>query len=235
MSNYVESKSLVPVLKKSQFDNKATEFLQELWPAALEKPMFIPIMDIAKKKLGLRVFTKQRLSEDFSIYGQMCFTSGIVDLYDKENDEFREHKVRYGTMFVDPDTFYLRNLGCFNNTVAHEAVHWWKDRNYYIAASMVDNPKSIAFRCPGKEPDEHHQDKWTDEDWIEWQTNGIAARILMPKQTFGQQVRTIENNLVRKEGIHYPSTELIIRRTADFFHTSIQSTAIRMEELFVSA
>ena len=235
MRNYVETKSLVPVLRKEQFDGEATKFLQEFYPQALEKPMFIPILDIAKKKLGLIVCTKQRLSEDFSIYGQMCFTSGIVDLYDKEQDEFREHKVRYGTMFIDPDTFYLRNLGCFNNTATHESVHWWKDRNYYLAVNTSGNPKSIAFRCPGKAPDEDHQEKWTDEDWIEWQTNGIAARILMPKQTFERQVRAIENNLVRKEGIHHPSADLVVRRTSEFFHTSIQSTAIRMEELSVTA
>ena len=100
-SNYVDSKSLVPVIHKCDFDKKATEFLTKYYPQALEKPMAVPIREIAQKKIGLRVFMDYRLTEDFSILGQMCFTNGYVPIYDKEEDEFRDMKVRYGTMFVD--------------------------------------------------------------------------------------------------------------------------------------
>ena len=77
-SNYIERKSLVPVIPKYKFDDVATEFLEEYCPEALKKPMPVPILDIAKKKMGLRIVADFHLSEDFSVYGQMCFTSGIV-------------------------------------------------------------------------------------------------------------------------------------------------------------
>lgn len=77
-SNYIERKSLVPVIPKYKFDDVATEFLEKYCPEALKKPLPVPILDIAKKKMGLRIVADFHLSEDFSVYGQMCFTSGIV-------------------------------------------------------------------------------------------------------------------------------------------------------------
>ena len=64
-------------------------------------------MNIARKKLGLIVCTKYRLSEDFSILGQMCFNSGYVDVYLKDTDEYIQLTVRRGTMFIDPDVVHM--------------------------------------------------------------------------------------------------------------------------------
>ena len=86
-NNYVEQKSLVPIIPKSQFDTVATEFLTEYCSEALLNPMPVPIVDIAKKKMGLRIIAEYRLSEDFSIYGKICFTSGKTPIYDREEDE----------------------------------------------------------------------------------------------------------------------------------------------------
>ena len=122
-SNFVEQKSLVPIIPKNKFDDIATEFLNRYYPEALKKPMPIPIIDIAKKKMGLRIVPDFHLSEDFSVYGQMCFTSGKVPVYIKEDDAFVDIKVKRGTMLIDPDTLFERNIGCLNNTVAHECVH----------------------------------------------------------------------------------------------------------------
>lgn len=67
------SGNLVPVISKAQFDDEATAFLMEFFPEALLSPMPIPISNIAKNRMGLTVLTDMRLSEDFSILGQMCF------------------------------------------------------------------------------------------------------------------------------------------------------------------
>ena len=45
-NNYVEQKSLVPIIPKSQFDTVATEFLTEYCPEALLNPMPVPIVEI---------------------------------------------------------------------------------------------------------------------------------------------------------------------------------------------
>jgi len=61
---------LVPRISKAQFDDEATAFLSKYCPEALETPMAVPIKEIAKRKMGLTIL-ERRLTEDFSILGQM--------------------------------------------------------------------------------------------------------------------------------------------------------------------
>jgi len=230
MSSIVEETPLVPVIKKSEFDDVATEFLTEYCPDALETPMAVPIMKIARKKLGLIVCTKYRLSEDFSNLGQMCFNSGYVEVYVKETDEFIKLTVRRGTIFIDPDVVELRNQGCFNNTVAHECVHWYKHRNYHLLAHVNDIKQAKKHRCPAEKPDENIQDKWTDENWMEWQANGIAPRILMPKKMFIQAADDLREELSDIDN-SYVLGYTLKNKLAELFDVSKQSAGIRMQEL----
>lgn len=84
-------------------------------------------------------------------------------------------------MLIDPDTFLKRNFGTKRNTIAHECVHWVYHRRYYIAANRLGNKQSIAYREPAGIGYDTLPKKWSDEDWMEWQANNIAPRILMPK------------------------------------------------------
>ncbi len=231
--NIVEETSLVPGISKAQFDDVAVEFLKEYYPEALETPQAVPILEIAKKKMGLKVYTQYRLSEDFSIFGQMCFTSGLATIYDKEEDEYRDVKVRRGTMFIDPDTYMKRNYGCFNNTVSHECVHWYKHRNYHLYQSAVGNTKSIAFRCPVAESNEEFRREWDDEDWMEWQANGIAPRILMPKDMFILAAKVFMDEGYKQFG-NALKPWWLQNKLAAFFNVSKQSAGIRMSELGIS-
>lgn len=99
-NNYVEQKSLVPVIHKNQFDAISTEFLTKYCLESLKASMIVPIADVAKKKMGLRIIAKYRLSEYFSIYGKICSTSRITPIYGQE-DEYRDLEVRAGTILTD--------------------------------------------------------------------------------------------------------------------------------------
>lgn len=226
-NNYVEQKSLVPVISKSQFDAVATEFLTEYCPEALLRPMAVPIIDIAKEKMGLKIIAEYRLSEDFSIYGQICFTSGLIPVYDRDEDEFHDIKVRRGTILIDPDTLRERNIGCLHNTVAHECVHWYKHKNYHLYNSGSGNQKAIAYRYPIIEKDEQFQNEWDDVDWMEWQANGIAPRILMPIQTF----ETAVEQILEEAGDDSIPQWYVVNQIAELYKVSKQSAEIRMNEL----
>lgn len=223
----------VPHISKSEFDNEATKFLTAYCPEALQHPMAIPIEEIAKKKLGLRII-EERLSEDFSILGQMCFTTGRAEIYDLDNDEYREIVVRGGTMIVDPDNVLKRNIGSKRNTMSHECVHWTKHRDYYILANQTSASMAIACRCPTEEKDEAFNQQWNDEDWMEWQANGIAPRILMPKETvpiiFNNLLEDSENNPFIASNL-ISKTKWIIEQLAGFYQVSKQSAEIRLHEL----
>lgn len=230
MSKIVDETSLVPIIKKIEFDDVAKNFLNHYYPEALKSPMAVPIMTIARKKMGLTVHTDYRLSEDFSILGQMCFNSGYVDVYLKESDEYIQIPVRRGTMFIDPDVMGLRNQGSFNNTVAHECVHWHLHRNYHLLAHVKELRESKYKGCPVTAPDEQTQSKWTDEDWMEWQANGIAPRILMPKDMFIQASIEFRKDMEKTTPTYFMRSALI-KELAQFFEVSKQSADIRMQEL----
>lgn len=224
--------SNAPHIRKEDFDKEAVEFLEKYCPEALQRPMAVPILEVARKHMGLRV-VERRLSEDFSILGQMCFTNGFEDIYVKETDEYKSVKVRYGTMIIDPDTIEKRNEGCKNNTVAHEAFHWHKHRDYYIAVSVVDPKKAIKVRSGFDKYDESNKANWSDEDWMEWQARGIAPRILMPPVQFDEMAnRFIEEfsatglTLMKWQSKH----RWVVNKLADFFKVSKQSAEIRLSE-----
>jgi hypothetical protein len=224
---------LVPRYAKSDFDEVATKFLTQYCPESLARPMPVPIRDIARKKLGLRII-ERHLTEDLSAYGQMCFTSGVTEIYDPENEEYKEIKVRYGTMIIDPDTLDKRNIGCMNNTITHETVHWWEHRDFHILQAVLDKRASKVYKCPTTEPDESEQEVWTDEMWMEWQATGIAPRILMPMQTYGDKFKEYlfesKNNpfIVRRA---IPQMKWVVGQLADFYVVSKQSAEKRLREL----
>ena len=225
--------SNVPHIRRDEFDNEALEFLEKYYPEALKRPMAVPILYVARHRMGLRVVEK-RLTEDFSVLGQMCFTSGLTEIYDKEDGSYRMVKARYGTMIIDPDTVAKRNVGCMNNTIAHEAFHWHKHRDYHIAVSVVDSKMATKFRCPVNEYDEFNKANWSDEDWMEWQARGIAPRILMPSETIGSVflllVERSEKQPLIKAGLISAET-WIIEQIARFYQVSKQSAQIRLCEL----
>ena len=234
---------LVPRIRKSCFEPEATRFLKKYCPEALVTPMAVPIEHIITEKMGLTI-RQARLTEDFSVFAQICFTSGVAEIYDKESDGYEEILVKAGTIIIDPDTLKRRNLGCMNNTLAHESVHWEKHRQYHEFLSQYSN-----FHCSAV-PNETQQSNWTDEDWMEWQANGIAPRILMPIQTIRTAFHTFceQYDFYRKnpdtsnesdinEVFKISSVRLtqkfewVRQQTAALYKVSKQSAGIRFEEL----
>jgi hypothetical protein len=224
--------SNVPHICRDDFDKEAVEFLDKYYPEALQQPIAVPILEVARNRMGLRV-VKERLSEDFSILGQMCFTNGIEEIYIKETDEYKEVKVRCGTMIIDPDTIAERNEGCENNTIAHEAFHWHKHRDYYIAISVVDPKKAIKVRSGFGKYDESNKANWSDEEWMEWQARGIAPRILMPPLQFDEMANRFVAEFSasgRQNTRWYSLHRWVVNQLADFFKVSKQSAEIRLDE-----
>lgn len=222
--------SNAPHICRSDFDKEAVEFLEKYYPEALERPMAVPILSVARRRLGLRV-VERRLSEDFSILGQMCFTNGLAEIYDKDEDSYKEVRARYGTMIIDPDTIEKRNEGCKNNSIAHEAFHWHKHRDYYIAVSVVDPKKAKRIQSRYEEFDESNKANWTDEDWMEWQAKGIAPRILMPPDQFDEMVlHFIEKHNSTSFTSGWYLHRAVVNSLAEFFAVSKQSVEIRLDE-----
>ena len=176
------------------------------------------IEEIAQASLGLNI-QYICLSEEMDIYGMTIFTDGGVEIYDPEEGLYSTKIFKAKTVLIDPEVVKKTNIGCRNNTIAHECVHWYKHR-YYYKMQKLSLPRYAKYcRCRVDQLPE----STGEENIMESQAVGIAPRILMPKNTF---VETAEHL-----GIAYgKDNRSAIATLADFFNVSKQSVKIRLEE-----
>ncbi len=226
------TKNLVPVLRKTEFDQVATEFLRKYYPAALLEPMALPIESIATEGLRLNV-EYLHITDDFSELGKIFFTDGMTEIYLDESDEYIRRPVQAGTVFIDQDVKEKYHRGCERFTLAHECVHWDQHRMHYLLQQTdISDGMAVAQRCP-KETFSGKLER-TDEDWMEWQANGIAAAILMPKNTFLRKASEIVSDW--DGGVLYSHSGaeclgFLAMELATYFEVSLQAAKIRVFEL----
>ena len=80
-------------------DKKAEVFLSRYNPKALEKPTPISIDAIAEQ-IGLEIIQGHHITDDFSIFGQICFSAGTADAYDIFKYNKSTIEVKRGTIVV---------------------------------------------------------------------------------------------------------------------------------------
>lgn len=144
---YAVSRNIVPILYKKDLESEAKRFLERYCPEALEKPMAVPIADIAKD-MGLEIIQGNRITDDFSVLGEIYFTAEKTTIYDLFKVSETTINVKRGTILVDAYTFWERNLGCVKNTIAHEVYHWYKHRMYAAIKHVLYGQNFVACRCP---------------------------------------------------------------------------------------
>lgn len=143
----------------------------------------------------------------------------------------KKEDVPRGTILIDAYTYWQRNSGCVNNTIAHEVYHWHRHRLYAAIKHILKNERFIACRCPAEMVYPDEKEEWTDEQRMEWQANNLAPRILMPIQTFTMKVDELyqkydyANNPLKIDVLICTADEL-----AGFYGVSRQSALIRMTE-----
>ena len=132
---------------------------------------------------------------------------------------------------MDPNVYFMRNVGCMNNTIIHECVHWYKHRKYHELVKTY-NSDALLISCRVNETTKYKK-QWTPEDWMEWHANGIAPRILMPKS---MTIKKIEE-LIKKNELLFGTydrlniMENVVYELADFFQVSRIASKIRMLDL----
>lgn len=210
--------NLIPIIPAAEYDNVANEFLEAYFPEALLEPRPVPILDIARDKMGLDI-QFVCLSEELDVYGMTVFADGLVEVYNPEEGLYDSKFFKRKTVLIDPEAYKKTNAGCVNNTIAHECVHWYKHRMYYrmqeyILPRLAKYCKCYVEQLPYS----------TEEEIIlENHAIGIAPRILMPKNPFLEMAYTF--NMGYGKDNRYAIAQL-----AEFFEVSKQSVTIRLEE-----
>lgn len=222
---------LVPVINKNEFEMEAERFLAKFCHEALERPMAIPIRQIAEEAMGLNIIEYPGLNTQFSAFGMVVFDDG--NLKDK-NRKIAIRNAKRGSVYIDPCVYYDATYGNINNTLAHECYHWYRHQPYHALMKMIDSKDDIgnSIKCSLQAKGED-SDKWKAVDWMEWQANGIAPKILMPKKTFSicaeELLKSVQNTTNREELAD--SLNSIIIQLSEKFGVTKQAVKYRLIEL----
>ena len=226
------SKNIIPIIHADELDEEATRFLSRYYADALKTPMPVPVKQIAEDILHLTVLEGRRITDDFSIFGEICFSKGQITTYDPFSNTEKEIDVQRGTILIDSDTYWRRNQGCVNNTFAHEIYHWHRHRLYAAVKHILRKEKLIACRCPANLQYPSENEEWTDAQRMEWQANKMAPRILMPIQTFSVKAQELyEKYDYKNASDKVVVLEAIIDELAAFYKVSKQSAKIRLIDI----
>ena len=223
------SGELVPIISRDAFENEATKFLEKYYPLALQEPVAVPIRKIAED-MGLSVIEDSLLSSELDIFGLVVFEGGNIK---DKNKNIIIRNAKRGTVLIDPRVYYERTLGTVNFTIAHECFHWYRHQPYHALMKMLGANDELGkiIQCSiGSNAKD--LEKWKAVDWMEWQANGVAPRILMPTNTAKIKI----SELVEKYHIHFDGTdgyliEEMISELADFYGLSKQAVKMRIREM----
>ena len=223
--------NFVPIISRDEYDFEAEAFLKKYCPEALTTVMPVPIREIVQERMQLNVIDNVHLTKDLVVFGQICFNDSTIKVYNSEKDMYENMPVTRGTVFVDPNVSYLRCIGCTNNTLAHEAFHWWKHRVYATVQAILHKESQISYRCPTAPSHIEKKGANTDSDWMEIQANAIAPKILMPKEQTLRKTKELMDYFKYNEGADdLNALKAVIDSLADFYNVSKQAAKIRLLE-----
>lgn len=241
--DYPQKTNGMYIVRKGDFDNIATMMLQAYAPDVLETPKAVRIGNIAEECLGLTL-DYQRLSLDKSILGLTAFGDTRRECYDELLRPV-VLDISEGTVLIDPCLSGDSSLPRRRFTIGHETAHWILHRSYYTQSNRKYQFRKqqnflIACRSSEIERDRFQRNMGTDEDWIEWQADGLAASLLMPVNTFHTAASSIiractgENRLsIDTQKQRYRD---VVKKIARLFAVSYKATEIRLKNLgFIKA
>ncbi|HGI5962642.1 TPA: ImmA/IrrE family metallo-endopeptidase [Streptococcus agalactiae] len=221
------SKDWVPYIRKKDFDAIAEKFLRKYYPQALTQPTPVPVETIVSE-MGLSIH-QEKLTIDNSVFGKMVFKDTDVEVI--EDEQLVSEHFNKGSILVDKDVVFKRNVGSYNNTVIHECVHWELHKVFHEVKMVLDKDHSQVSSWT--EENLADSSMWTSLDWMEWQANGIAPRILMPKVQIRIKIRELFQTLtlVNPDISRSELVQEVVDNLATFFEVSRQAAKIRMIDL----
>jgi transcriptional regulator with XRE-family HTH domain len=217
--------SLVPFIHSDDLETVANGFLERHYSQALKQPMPVDPAELAKA-MGLTINIRS-ITEDFSVFGQLCFRDCTTELYDDRAEKMETVDVQAKTIIVDPKAYFLRNLGQVNNTIVHECVHWDQHRKAFELERLYnESATQICCKVVGGVSGINK----SSIDWMEWHANALAPRIQMPLAPFKMKVYELLREYRVKSGSDdiLDFIEPLINALAVFYGVSRTAAKIRM-------
>lgn len=223
------SQNLVPYMYEEDVDRHAEDFLRRNFEKALLQPMPLPVEEIAKS-MGMEIYYAPLGDK---IFGKTYFGKETVTVYDSIIGK-NEHEIttRPGTMLINPNVYFMYNIGTANNTIIHECVHWDRHRRAFELQRLLDGDSS-HISCEIVETYDGIPEDSPALKWMEWQANQLAPRILMPAK---MAHRVYSDFLVAAHQAdqtrrYAENVQDAVGRTASFFGVSLIAAKLRLMEL----
>lgn len=224
------SQNLVPYMYEEDVEKHAEDFLKRHYPKALLQPMAIPVEEIVQS-MGMKLFYAP-LEE--GIFGKTYFGSEKVKVYTNIlQKEIVEIITEPGTMLINPDVYFMYNIGTANNTIIHECVHWDRHRRAFELQKLLQGNighiscEIVEGEYNGIGPEE------SALKWMEWQANQLAPRILMPEKTTRRVFNKIlaDVHTTRPMQRYAETLEETVGLVANYFSVSRLAAKLRLFEL----
>lgn len=223
------SQNLVPYMYEEDVERHAEDFLRRHYPKALMQPMALPVEEIVAS-MGMKLYFAP-LEE--GVFGKTYFGSEKVFVYTNIlRKETCEIVTEPGTMLINPNVYFMYNIGTANNTIIHECVHWDRHRKPFELQKLLQG-ECNHISCEIVEVYDGIPEDAPALKWMEWQANQLAPRILMPAEMTKRKL----DECLRRLHAEYPmmrNAELMeqaVGELASFFMVSAIAAKIRVIEL----
>lgn len=222
------SSLLIPYIPYEDLDKRAAEFLEKYYPEALKSPTPI-LVDELMKRMNVHFFHAPLKNK---IFGKAFFAESREKIYNNDN-EIIEADIPERTILIDPDVYFYRNAGSYNNTVVHECVHLEYHRKFFEIQKLIDRSKKSISCKEGKLPQKLSGNYQKAFDLMEWQACSLTPKILMPAKMF----RLKFEELWKETALDYPNAlkgkimEVVIEKLSDFFNVSKIAVKIRLFDI----
>lgn len=238
--NYPMKKNGMYLLKKTDFDDIATQVLTEYMPFVFNYPMPTDIEYLAQECLYLDI-KHENIMPDGRVLGMIAFADTEFDTIGYEAEK-KTIELEEGTMLIDMSLIGKENRARKRFTEAHETSHWICHRSFHSPTNRQYDfrmDKSL-IACRTENIESYRKNNRSgyasDEEWEEWQADSLAAAMLMPKSTFGESVRQALRSQGNNRGYLIPKQDekiarRVIAEVANVFDVSFRATQIRMIHL----
>jgi len=231
--NYQQKINGLYILDKEDIDEIATMTLNKYLPNVLTQERSVDIEALAENSLFLTI-RYEAIAHEETILGAIALDdSEGVPCY---GDKYQTTKTALpaGTVLINSCLLEDASKSRLRFTIAHEAAHWLLHRSYYSPTNQQYKFREqrlpyIACRDANFKPIERHKLK-TDEEWMEWQANALAASLLMPLAPF----RSVANWALRVCDRNYLSPYAdreLIEEIAKTFMVSRTAADVRLKQL----
>lgn len=226
-------KNGLPIMRNSEIDTHAEEFLKDYNPSVLLNPQPINMEEFAEFYLNLTL--------DFTYLSQCGFILGRMIFQEKERVPVylpEEKCADYlyadrGTLLIDNTLLDEWKEYRLRSTIGHECGHWLFHSDYYTNTRckyhQEDKVESEITGCKkadievGTEMPEKKRFV-TDMDWLEHHAKYFSAAILMPKTPFMNVVSELREN-------RFQNNTVLAEVLSDIFQVSPWSANIRLVQL----